>query len=283
MRFSENRIEQLTCSDGVMRDIHIWEPEKPRAVFMTVHGAMDYGGNYFPAALFFKEKGIAVAAHDQHGHDGRRIAHIPSFGVLLDDLDLLLDWVKEEYAGLPVFILSHSMGGLVSTLYGLTRMNPDPMIRGFITSAPYYCNAVKVPFFMKKMAGVLSMVVPRMKAPVEDITSLLTHDQEIYNRHLKDQQDNIKASGLTSRFAHEILKAQNQIPVLISQWEHPMLVIIAGQDQIIDVEATRRLLKCINSKLYWEHYYPENYHENFNELNRDEVFAKILEWVEDRI
>ena len=51
MRFSEDRFEKLNCSDGVQRDIHIWEPKTPRAVFLTIHGGMDQGGNYMLPAL----------------------------------------------------------------------------------------------------------------------------------------------------------------------------------------------------------------------------------------
>ena len=69
MRFSEDRMEKLTCSDGKQRNIHIWEPDTPRMVFLTVHGLMDHGGNYILPALFFRDQGIATVAHDQHGHD----------------------------------------------------------------------------------------------------------------------------------------------------------------------------------------------------------------------
>ncbi len=71
MRFSEDRIDKLTCSDGKQRSIHIWEPEKTRMVFLTVHGGMDHGGNYMPPALYFRDHGIATVAPDQHGHDPR--------------------------------------------------------------------------------------------------------------------------------------------------------------------------------------------------------------------
>ena len=163
MRFSEDRIEKLTCSDGIQRDIHIWEPDKPRAVFLFVHGGMDHGGNYKTPALYFKKHGIAMTAHDQHGHDMKKKAHIPAFEVFLDDLELMLKWVKEHYPDLPVFIISHSMGGLITTHFGIWRFKGDPLVKGFISSSPYYVNAVKVPLIMKKMAGVLSAVAPRMK------------------------------------------------------------------------------------------------------------------------
>ena len=57
MRFSESRIKKLLCSDGKKRKIHIWEPEAPEKIFLTVHGGMDHGGNYCLPALYFKDHG----------------------------------------------------------------------------------------------------------------------------------------------------------------------------------------------------------------------------------
>lgn len=283
MRFSEDRIDKLTCSDGVRRDIHIWEPEQVRAVFLTVHGGMDHGGNYIMPGLFFREKGIATLAYDQHGHDRQEKVYIPRFEVFLDDLDLMLIWVKENYPGLPIFILSHSMGGLISTHYGLTRLDHDSQVRGFITSSPYYVNAIKTPKILEKLAGILAALSPRMAIPLEDILVHVTHDQTIYQRHLADERDGIMAKKASARFANELLKAQRWIPEHIAEWKHPMLAIVAGDDKLADARATRELLGLINPDLLTELYYPENYHENFNELNRDEIFAQILEWVETRI
>ena len=62
-----------------------------------------------------------------------------------------------------------------------------------------------------------------------------------------------------------------------------MQAIVAGHDKLADARATRELLGIINPGLITELYYPENYHENFHVLNRDEMFEKILEWVETRI
>ncbi len=283
MRFLEDRIEKLDCSDGIKRDIHIWEPEAPRAIFLAIHGAMDHGGNYMPPGLYFKKHQIATVAQDQHGHDHKRKVYIPSFEVFLDDLDLMVVWVKENYPGLPMFILSHSMGGLVTTHYGLTRLEIDPAIRGFITSSPYYVNAVKTPKIVERMAGVLATLTPKMTIPLEDILVHVTHDQEIYKRQRADERDGIMANKVSARFAYECLKAQRWIPAHIAAWKHPMLAIVAGDDKIAKADSTRELLRLIDPELLTELYYPENFHENFNELNRNEIFAKIVEWVDPRI
>jgi lysophospholipase len=285
MRFSEDRMEKLTCSDGQERNIHIWEPETPRMVFLAVHGLMDHGGSYVVPALFFRDHQIATVAHDLSGHDhfgpddpGKVM--IPRFEDLLEDLDLMIMWVKEKYPGLPIFILGHSMGGLVITHFGIRRLEADPQIKGFVASAPYFVNAVKTPWIMLKLAGVLSALFPRMVVPTEDFMVNLTHDEEIYNRHRKDEQDGVRVSKVSFGFAGELLKAQAWIPEHIARWKHPLLVIVAGSDKVADWKAIREMMAKIEPGLVTELYYPDNYHENFNELNRDEIFARIVEWVD---
>jgi lysophospholipase len=283
MRFSEDRIEKLTCSDGIKRDIHIWEPPHPRAVFLTVHGGMDHGGNYVHPALYMKDHGFATVAHDQHGHDMKRIVYIPRFDVFLDDLDIMLEWVKQNYQDIPIFFLSHSMGGLITTHYGIKRFKGDPLVKGFITSSPYFVNAIRTPRIVEKMAGVLSVLTPKMVVPIEDVLVHVTHDENIYRRHREDERDGVMANKATVRFASELLKAQAWIPENIARWEHPILAIVAGDDKLADSGATLELLKKIDPGLLTEIFYPENFHENFNELNREEVFARIVEWCEPRI
>ncbi len=283
MRFSEDRIEKLTCSDGIKRDIHIWEHNDPRAVFLTVHGGMDYGGNYINPGLFLKEQGFVTVAHDQHGHDMKRKVYIPRFEVFLDDLELMLEWVKRNYRNIPIFILSHSMGGLITTHFGIRRFKGDPLVKGFISSSPYYVNAIKTPKIMEKLAGLLSVLTPKMAVPIEDILVHATHDETIYKRYREDEKDGIMAEKASARFASELLKAQAWIPDHIAAWKYPMLAIVAGDDKIANPTAARKLLKLIDPELITEIYYPENYHENFNEINREEVFAAILKWCEARI
>ncbi len=205
---------------------------------------------------------------------------IPGFEVFLDDMELMIVWVKEKYPGIPIFILAHSMGGLIATHFGIRRLKDDPVIKGFIVSSPYYVNAINTPWIMQKMAGILSAIAPRMAVPLEDFVPYVTHDKEIYERHRKDNKDGVKAHKASARFASELLKAQAWVPENIAGWKYPILVIVAGDDKLANAEATRQLIGQIDEGLVTEFYYPENYHENFNELNRNEIFARILKWVE---
>jgi len=284
MRFSESRIEKLLCSDGKKRSIHIWEPEAPQKVFLIIHGLMDHCGNYILPALFFKEHGIATVMQAQIGHDHKGPDHpgkvsFQHFEHLTGDVGLMLGWVKSQYPGLPVFIMGHSMGALVATHYGINCAQ-DAAVKGYIFSSPYFVNAVKVPKFMISLVGILANLLPRMIVPTEDFKKLVTHDEEIYKRQRKDENDGYVVSSVTIRSANEVVKAQAWIPGNIARWNKPLLVILAGDDRIAETASTQSLLSLIEPDLVSEHYYPENYHENFNEPNREEIFSRIIEWTE---
>lgn len=283
MRFSEDRIEKLNCCDGIERDIHIWEPDSPRAVFLTMHGIMDHGGNYMNLGLYLKGHGYAVVAPNQCGHDRERKAHVPRFDVFLDDLDLMYAWVKDHYKKVPLFILGHSMGGLIVTHYGLRRFQEDPLVKGFILSAPAYKNSLEISKLLIAFSGVLSSLVPKMKAPVQDMRPYVTRDEKQYLRMREDENDGIQASSITARMGNEVLKAQAWVPDHIGEWKHPTLAIIPGDDKLASSETTRELLSKIQKGLVTELFYPDNYHECFNELNREEVFAGLVSWCESRL
>ena len=283
MRFSEDRIEKLTCSDGIKRDIHIWEHESPRAVFLAVHGLMDHGGNFMNPGIYLKAKGYALVAHDQQGHDRKRKAHITRFEVFLDDLELMLVWVKEAYPEIPVFIVGHSMGGLIVTHFAIKRYQGDPRVKGFILSAPGYRNSVRTSKFKLAMARIFSVLAPQMKVPVEDLRLHVTRDEAEYRRMREDEKDGIQATGMSARMGAEFIKAQDWIPEHMEEWNYPVLFIIPGSDRLISSDFTRDLLSKLDKKISTELYYPENYHESFNELNREEVFAQMLEWCQSLI
>jgi lysophospholipase len=283
MRFSEDRIEKLTCSDGIKRDIHIWEHKAPKAVFLTLHGLMDHGGNYMNPGVYMKTHGYALVAHDQHGHDHKRKAHVPRFDVYLDDLELMLAWVKENYQGVPIFIMGHSMGGLILTHFGIRKYQEDPLVRGFIVSAPGYKNSVKTSKLLIAIGKLLTVITPRMEVPVEDLRLHVTRDEAEFKRMREDERVGIQATKLSARMGAEFLKAQDWVPEHIAEWKHPLLAIIPGNDKLANSDSSRELLSRIDERLLTEIFYPENFHESFNEVNREEVFADIVEWCEPRI
>ncbi|MCP3997326.1 MAG: alpha/beta hydrolase [bacterium] len=274
----------MTCADRVGRTIHVWSPEVPQAVFVAVHGAMAHGGDYCTPALWFKDRGLATVSFDLRGHDRKKKVFIPRFDAFLDDLELFVDWVRERFPDLPLILLGHSMGALILTHYGLRRMpEADPRIRGFVLSSPYYRNALAVPRVLIALSGVLSAVVPKMKVPVEDFTEVLTHDSEITDRHRADAADDLRATQVSARFGRELLNAQAWVMENIHRWRRPLLAILAGDDHLADSREGERLLGLIDERWATVRTCPGNYHENLNELGREQTFEVIEGWVRERM
>ncbi|MFT7588703.1 MAG: lysophospholipase [Limisphaerales bacterium] len=283
MRFSQDRVEKLNCSDGVKRDIHIWEPQNPKALILAIHGGLAHGGDYLTPALWFKQHGFATISWDQNGHDKKERVFIPSFEVFLDDVELMLNWLKGHFGDLPIIIMGHSMGALIATHFGLRRWKNDEQIKGFVFSSPYYVNAIKTPALLVKLAGVLSSLTPNLKVPLDDFTDFLTHDKAITARHREDESDHIRATSVSARFGNELLKAQEYISRNIARWDHPTFIVIAGSDKLADAEGSKKMAAQMNQEKLTLQFRPDNYHENFNELDREAIYADVLTWIEQKI
>jgi alpha-beta hydrolase superfamily lysophospholipase len=281
MRFAETRLATVRCGQAERR-VHIWEPAAPvppRAVILAIHGGMAHGGDYVTPALFFRQHGIATVAIDLCGHQDARRVDIPGFQVFLDDCALFLQWVKREYPGLPIYVMGHSMGALIATHLGLGHFAGDAAIQGFILSSPYYVNAIKVSPVLLALGGVLGALAPRMKVPLAPLTDVLTHDSAITARHHADERDGVRATEITVRFGNALTTAQQGLAARLPAWAHRLYAVVAGDDRLADADAAEAMLKSVPAALLTYRRHPQNYHENFNELNREEIFADILNWM----
>ena len=82
------------------------------------------------------------------------------------------------------------------------------------------------------------------------------------------------------RFAHELTTAQKALSGGLSGWTFPLFAAVAGDDKLASSRATEAMLRGVPDGLLDYHLYRANFHENFNELNRDEIFSAILAWME---
>jgi acylglycerol lipase len=60
---------------------------------------------------------------------------------------------------------------------------------------------------------------------------------------------------------------------------HPTLVMLAGRDQIVDNEATRRYLDRLGTSRLEVKEYPEARHTLEFEPNREAIFSDLIDWL----
>lgn len=283
MKYLETRIDQFVGANGETRKIHIWESGHPKAILLGLHGGMAHAGDYVTPAVYLKPLGYTTVAHDMRGHVGkRRVVDIDSFAGLLDDVDIFVGWTRQAYPNLPIVLLSHSMGALVAAHYILKRYPHRSEISGCIMSSPYFANAIKVPLLIRSFARLLSKTVPRMRLPIDDMTDVLTHDPQITQRHIDDQESGMRAREPSIRFACELMQAQAYVQENFKRWDLPLFLVVAGDDRLADSEATLELVGKVDANCVERHVYAENFHENFNETNRNEIFDLLVTWLDKR-
>jgi alpha-beta hydrolase superfamily lysophospholipase len=132
---------------------------------------------------------------------------------------------------------------------------------------------------MIPLVKIFGKIIPKAVIPGPDLTDLLTRDQTITARHRKDAEAGLRSLKPTMRFGAELLKAQKWVKDNFSSWRHPTFAVIAGADQVADYTEAERLLKSMDPKQITYLFHKDNFHENFNEINRQETFEKINDWI----
>ena len=282
--YLESQTLQLPFSDED-RTVRIWSPERsPTALILAIHGGMSHSGDYATVGNYFREHEVTTISFDLHGHGKRPRIDIPGFEVFIDDVRRMLDWVQATYPNLPVFVMGHSMGALIAThleLSGMLRAHPvHARVRGVILSSPYYANAIPVPPLLVTLSGLLARFFPTAKVPMDDLTDLLTHDAQITARHRRDEAYGRRAREASFRFGRALLDAQAALHQDLSQWQHPVFAVLAGDDRLADVRVSSAMLKTVRPELLALHHFAGNFHENFNELNREQIFHALREWMQ---
>jgi alpha-beta hydrolase superfamily lysophospholipase len=97
---------------------------KPRAVVYMVHGLCGCKERFLPFMEYLTANGIACVASDHRGHgssirceEDRGYMYQGGVESIVMDMDVVVDYIKESYAGIPLVMLGHSMGSLAARAY----------------------------------------------------------------------------------------------------------------------------------------------------------------------
>jgi len=265
------------------RTVRLWQAAQPRAVIVAIHGGMSHSGDYATVGAYFREQAVTTISFDLSGHGQKARIDIPHFDVFLDDVERMLAWTRAEYPGLPIFLMGHSMGALIATHLEIKGKLESLDVRGIILSSPYYANAIPVPALVVRLSGVLAKLFPTAKVPMNSLTEWLTHDEAITHRHREDEQMHRRGTEASMRFGRSLLDAQSALGGDLSRWQHPVFAVVAGDDKLADANISRQMLDTIPEQHRVLHYFPKNFHENFNETNRHEIFAALGQWMQKHL
>jgi len=252
-----------------------WEPEHPGGTLAIVHGYGEHTGRYREFSRWLAQQGWRVVACDLPGHGrspGRR-GHIRSFSEYLSAVEGLLGEARMHP---PVFLLGHSLGGLVAARY--LELEPGAA-SGLILSSPFFGLGLPVPAWKRALARMLSRLWPAASLPSGIQPEHLSHDPEVVEAY---RTDPLVHRVATARWFTEVLAAQAAALEGAPRIRVPVLLLQGTEDRLAEVAATRAFAAACGSPDLTLKLYGGLYHETLNELDRGRVWQDVLDWLERR-
>ncbi len=298
-----------SARDGCSIHALEWAPEgPPRGIVHLVHGISEHIGRYDETARFLAEHGFLVCGEDHLGHgrtvtDGSHGFFAPENGWTLAarDVRALRKLEGARHPNLPYFLLGHSMGSFLTRTYLIlwpgtvsgavlmgTGQEPAPLVALGKRISALECRRLG-PRGVSPLVHTLSLgTYNRRFRPSRTPSDWLSRDPAEVDAFLADPlcqsrptvslfRDMMGGLQLIAR-RDQLARMDPSVPVcFLSGQEDPVGGMGRGVEQVV------RMFQDAGCRDLSLHLYPGARHELFHEQNRREVWADLLDWLEDRL
>lgn len=272
----------VRSEDGLELAWRSWPADRPRGALVVVHGLAEHGMRYAETASVLCDAGWSVYSVDLRSHGlspdppGATRVHVNRFEDFVDDVDALVGLVRDRHPSQPVFLLGHSMGGLISLTYLLAR--PD-RVQGAILSSPALGTHpdFQPPAILKVLVGIISRLAPRKTFPSELDTKAVCRDPAVVEAY---ENDPLVTDRVSARCYTELLRAMDAVNDRAGSLQRPLLLMQSGDDRLVDPAAPERWARNAPPELVEFVTWPGFYHEMLNDPDRGQVWQKILDWLD---
>ncbi len=271
--------------EGVLRRpgalVLVWwlrMPDPARAVVLLLHGLGEHSERYGELTEALLERGIGVFAYDQRGHgrSGGSRGDVTVFQDFVRDLRAMEEVCRVESEGdLPLFLLGHSMGGLVA----LRRLQEEDVpYRGAVLSAPWL--ATRRPRWLRALGRGLGAVGGGVRVPTGIGPETLTRDPE---RARAWSEDPLVHRRLTARLYRGAELTQAQVLGRADGIGVPCLFLVPLDDRLTDGSVTVAFARRVPGEGAEVRLLRGGRHEPFQDLGRGEVVQGVVGWLEARL
>jgi len=271
---------EIRAFDGTKLQARWWRRPRPRGLVIIVHGFGEHGGAYERVARTLGAAiDVDVIAPDLRGHGlspGRR-GLVRTYDDLIGDLQSVVDWSERERLPGPHFLLGHSNGGQVALRLALGR--PDS-IAAMVISNPALRVALPVPPLKLKVGRLLLKYAPWITLKGEIRPHLLTRDPAIQEEH---RSDALRHGRMSAPLFFGMVEGGEIVIARAGEIRIPTLLVVGGQDPIIDPAAAREFFDRMGSEDKTMHLYPKMLHEPLSDVGREQVYEDVARWLSSRL
>ena len=257
-----------------------WLCESPaKANLILVHGLGEHCGRYNHVADALNRQHINVYSLDLPGHgcsEGLR-GYVTQFSDYCEAIDPVREELTSDRSERPLFLLGHSMGGLISSRYLLEHQQD---FDGCILSGPAIQSPQQPPRWQLSMVRLLSRWLPKVRVIGLD-TAGICRDPKIVENYLNDPL--VSTEKLTARLMTALFDTMNEVRLRAPEIEASMLLMHGTSDTLTSYQGSQFLHDHISSEDKTLKLYTGLYHEIFNEPESKQVLSDMLAWINQRI
>lgn len=270
--------ETFTSNGGLKIFLRSLQPQgKPRAVVVICHGVNSHGGQYGWAANQLAAHGFAVFALDLRGRgksEGERF-YVENIAYYVSDVAGAVKIATSRNPGLPLFLLGHSAGGVVSSVYTLENQSE---LAGFICES--FAFQVPAPGFALAAIKGLSHLAPHL--PV----------LKLKNEDFSRDPEAVAALNSDPLIAHEVQPALT-VAALVRADERlrdefpaitlPVLIMHGTEDKATVCHGSEFFFETVGSADKTLKLYEGHYHDLLNDFGKEQAMADITGWIDSHL
>jgi acylglycerol lipase len=264
----------INSADGTRLAYRSWPIPSSKITFAVVHGLGEHSGRYERFARGMARHDMSTYAVDLRGHgesDGQR-GHVDSWTQWVDDAAAFVAHVESQVTG-EVVPLGHSFGG--AAMLSTVRSGRLKHAKRFVLSSPALKLKAKVPGWKTSLGKVMANIAPRLAMENDVDAGTVSRIPEVVADY---RSDPLVHGKISSRLYVEWQRAARENIEHAGEIKIPFLILAGTADRLIDFEGSNELherapatseLRLLEGR----------YHEPFNDLGDEEVYALIAEWL----
>jgi alpha-beta hydrolase superfamily lysophospholipase len=268
-----------------------WDPDSvPRAIVQVTHGMGEHALRYAGLARALNGRGMVVYAQDHRGHgatagaaDALGQIGAEGWADLVGDIGRLRAKALHEHPGLPLVLLGHSMGSFAVQQYLLDHSQE---VSAAVLTGTTLLDLLEPALNLDEPIDLTVFNAPFQPARTD--YDWLSRDEAQVDAYVNDPRCGFgldtaagKAMFVAARQLADpdrVAAMRSDLPVYIAAGEMDpvngqLALVTALLDRYTSAGLTDVTLKT----------YPQARHEIFNEINRDEVIADLLTWLDDKL
>ena len=298
----------LTAPDGLDVACYRWlPPSEPKAVVQISHGMGEHAQRYQYFSERLVEAGYAVYADDHRGH-GATIQGVPGYmgedgwNRTIEDAAMITDHIEATHAERPIVFFGHSMGAMLGHEY-LCRYG-ERLTAAVLSGSPGMSRALTAWLATllgriqrwrhgpKRHSSLLQSLVFEGSNKAFDTIGAsgfewLSRDTDQVARYLADAKCGfVLTAGSMADMFDGVRQSRDPAKIRAIPKHLPIYILSGTADPVHknQVNLNRLLDRYRDAGLSTTvKLYPDGRHEMLNEINRDEVMADTIGWLNEHV